>query len=600
MRTNLLQGPPAARLPLEPAAGHPVQLALDELGLPLHEVTFVVVDLETTGGSPRTSEITEIGAVKVRGGQVLGEFATLINPGTAIPPTITVLTGITTAMVLDAPTIEQVLPAFLEFAHGSVLVAHNAGFDVGFLKAKATRMDLTWPAPMVVDTVKLARKVVTRDEAPNHKLSSLAALFKTGTRPNHRALSDARATVDVLHGLLGRMASLGVSHLEDLPTAADPVPPARRARVTLADELPTCPGVYMFLGPAQEVLYIGTATNLRRRVRQYFTASEKRRRIGEMVDLATSVRGIGCATRLQAQVHELRLIAQYDPPYNRRSKRPHRLPWLRLTEEPYPRLSIVREVPAGAVALGPFSSQQAAQDAMAAIHHAIKLRQCTRRLPATVRPGASDCIMGQIGQCLAPCINPQVATDYAAITAQAAYALTGRSDAVISTAAAKIGRFAAGHRFEQAAIHRDRALAFARVLTRSLRLSSLQRARQIIAARARTGPGRAGGWEILIIRYGRLTGTILADADEDPMDAVAALRATAEAVAAPSAPALAASTEETEMLCAWLGQPGTRLIEFDHPEQAGWSLPLTAAAPDLGALVAARQQSAPIGGMMAG
>src|SRR5699024_4988314 len=167
-----------------------------------------------------------------------------------------------------------------------------------------------------------------------------------------------------LHALLERMASLGVTHLDDLATAADRVPAARRRKVTLADGLPEAPGVYQFLGPREEVLYVGTSRNLRRRVRQYFTASEPRRRIGEMVDLATRVHVIECATPLEAQVRELRLIAEHRPPYNRRSKRPDRLPWLRLTHEALPRWSIVRSVPSGVPAIGPFSSRRQAELAL--------------------------------------------------------------------------------------------------------------------------------------------------------------------------------------------------------------------------------------------
>src|SRR4051794_35318594 len=100
----------------------PVQGTIDELGTPLHTVTFVVFDLETTGGSAKDSAITEIGAVKVRGGQILGEFATLVDPGMPIPPFITVLTGITQQMTVSAPGIDSVLPAFWEFARGAVLV----------------------------------------------------------------------------------------------------------------------------------------------------------------------------------------------------------------------------------------------------------------------------------------------------------------------------------------------------------------------------------------------------------------------------------------------------------------------------------------------
>jgi DNA polymerase-3 subunit epsilon len=145
-----------------------VQATFDELGTPLHEVTFVVVDLETTGGSPHSCEITEIGAVKVRGGVRLGEFQTLVNPGVAIPPFISVLTGISNAMIAGAPRVDTALPAFLEFAgRDAVLVAHNAPFDIGFLKAACALTGHDWPGNRVLDTARLARQVVTRDEAPN-------------------------------------------------------------------------------------------------------------------------------------------------------------------------------------------------------------------------------------------------------------------------------------------------------------------------------------------------------------------------------------------------------------------------------------------------
>src|SRR5579859_3560267 len=118
-----------------PGLERPRQATLDDLGTPLHDVTFVVVDLETTGGSPATCAITEIGAVKYRGGECLGEFQTLVNPGVPIPPMITVLTGITEAMVYPAPRIAEVLPMFLEFARDAVIVGHNIRFDCGFLDA---------------------------------------------------------------------------------------------------------------------------------------------------------------------------------------------------------------------------------------------------------------------------------------------------------------------------------------------------------------------------------------------------------------------------------------------------------------------------------
>ncbi|WP_349238405.1 DEDD exonuclease domain-containing protein [Nocardioides sp. InS609-2] len=294
------------------------QRSFDELGRPLRDITFTVVDLETTGGSAAGgSMITEIGAVKVRSGEVLGEFQTLVNPRAEIPPFIAVLTGITNAMVSDAPSIESALPAFLEFAAGTVLVAHNAPFDVGFLQHFNREQGRAWPRFEVLDTAKLARRVITRDDAPNCKLSSLARVFNSTTTPNHRALSDARATVDVLHGLMERLGGLGVHTLEELQTFSSRVSASQRKKRHLAESLPHSPGVYLFKDDRSRVLYIGTSRDLRSRVRTYFTASETRSRMGEMVNLASTVTGIECATPLEAEVRELRYRraqAEIQPP----------------------------------------------------------------------------------------------------------------------------------------------------------------------------------------------------------------------------------------------------------------------------------------------
>lgn len=318
------------------------QLAFDELGTPLRDTTFVVFDLETTGAAPGPNGITEIGAVKVRAGEVLGEFATLVNPGVPIPPQIVSLTGITHAMVYDAPPIEEVLPAFLEFIGGSVLVAHNSGFDTSHMRAACEGHGYVWPKATVVCTVRLARRVVPRDEVGRYNLTALALLFGARTRPTHRALDDARATVDVLHGLLERVGNLGVHSLEELMGYLPEVTVAQRAKRHLAADLPAAPGVYLFRGPKEEVLYVGTAKDLRRRVRTYFTGSEGRSRIREMVALAERVDHVVCAHSLEAEVRELRLIGAHRPAYNRRSKNRHQGWWVGLTDEAFPRLSVVR------------------------------------------------------------------------------------------------------------------------------------------------------------------------------------------------------------------------------------------------------------------
>jgi DNA polymerase-3 subunit epsilon len=199
---------------------------------PLGTLDFVVVDVETTGWSPATDGITEIGAVRLSSGEVRGEFAGLINPGRLIPPDIVALTGITDAMVAFAPPVGAVLPGFLEFAGGAVLTAHNAPFDVGFLSAACAGTGRRWPAPPVLDTVTLARLLLTGDEVPNCKLATLADFFGVAALPRHRALADARATAGVLAALLDRLPSAGVRTLAQLAAAERAV--ARRAAPRLA------------------------------------------------------------------------------------------------------------------------------------------------------------------------------------------------------------------------------------------------------------------------------------------------------------------------------------------------------------------------------
>ena len=296
-----------------------VQTSFSDLGTALADVTFVVVDLETTGGSPSDAGITEIGAVAVRGGEVLGEFATLVNPGMPIPPFVAALTGITDAAVAQAPRLPAVLPSFLEFLGSAVLVAHNAPYDVSFLTGACTRHG---SSPRVIDTARLARVALHRDEVRNCKLATLAAHFRATVTPTHRALDDARATVDVLHALLERTAGFGVSTLEDLQAFCSRVTPTQRAKRHLADGLPDAPGVYVFEDAQGASLYVGTSRSIRTRVRSYFTASEQRRRMAEMVGIATRVTPIVCATTLEARVRELRLIVERQPRYNRRSRRP--------------------------------------------------------------------------------------------------------------------------------------------------------------------------------------------------------------------------------------------------------------------------------------
>lgn len=546
-----------------------VQMSFDELGTPLRDVTFCVVDLETTGGSAaQGAQITEIGAVKVRAGEVLGEFQTLVNPQTEIPQAIALLTGITNGLVAEAPSIDSALPAFLEFARGCVLVAHNAPFDTGFLKHFARDLGYPWPRFQVVDTVALARRLVSRDEAPNCKLGSLAALFGSSTTPNHRALDDARATVDVLHALIARVGGLGVHTLEELQTFSTRVSNAQRRKRHLAEHLPHAPGVYLFRDAKERVLYVGTSKDLRTRVRSYFTASETRSRMGRMVKLAQRVEGIVCATPLEAEVRELRLIAAHRPPYNRKSRNPRKMHWIKLTREPWPRLSLVKQVlDDHADYLGPFSSKRTAQTCLDVLHDSFRIRQCTDRLPRN--PSGSACALAEMGRCLAPCTGTTAPADYAAIVDSLRASMLESADPVLAAAADRMAYLADAERFEEAGHHRDRLGTFLRAATRRQRLGGLSACAEIIAAR-REDDQR---WSVHVIRYGRLAAAGVIPPRASAPDFVDQLRAEAETVVRGFGPTPSASAEESERILRWLEQPGVRLVSIEGE----WTCPINGA-----------------------
>jgi len=452
-----------------------VQRSLDDLGTPLHEVTFVVVDLETTGGSPQQCAITEIGAVKLRGGECLGTFQTLVNPGVAVPPFITSLTGITAAMLVPAPGVSTVLPAFLEFVGDAVVVGHNVRFDLAFLQAALVATDRPPLANRFVDTCALARRLV-RDEVRNCALATLASHFRIGHRPTHRALDDALATGEVLHCLLERAAGLGVLGLDDLLELPTVQGHPMVAKLKLAAHLPRAPGVYLFKDAGGRTLYVGRAVDLRRRVRSYFSG-DQRRKVGGLLREVAGIDHIVCPNELDAAVLEVRLIHDHMPRYNRQGTRWRHYAYVKLTlDERFPRLSVVRAAKHhdGCLYLGPLPSTRACRIVVEAIHTASPIRRCTARPGRTPRP--APCTTGQLGVAACPCAGTVSATDYAAVVADLVRAITVEPDRLLAALAARMAALAAAQRYEEAADVRNRAAALSGALSRQRRLDTLSRA----------------------------------------------------------------------------------------------------------------------------
>lgn len=537
------------------------QLSWEDLGTPLRNVTFCVVDLETTGGSPGDAGITEFGAVKVRDGEVLGEFQTLVNPGVPIPAFISVLTGISNAMVAGAPSLSTAMASFLEFSRGSVLVAHNAPYDISFLKGACAKLGMPWPESQVLDTAALARKVLTKDDVPNNKLATLAIYFESPTTPVHRALADAQATVRVLHGLIERVGNLGVTTLEDLVGYSRRITAAQRRKRTLSEGLPAGAGVYVFRDASESALYIGKSVNIRSRVRTYFTASEQRRRMTEMVALTERVDAIACATELEAAIREIRLIDEHKPRYNRRSKFPQRQRWITLTDEAYPRLSVVNKVSDdGRTYIGP-CTRASADLVIESVHEAFMLRTCTTKIQPAIK--APSCVLGDVGKCLAPCREEDITDDYASIVLDVRTAITLDPAELTSRITDRMRELSADQRFEDAIRWRERLLSVQRVLWRTERLSALVRLPEVIAARASTDRQGSRHWEIHLVKHGVLAAAATVAAGFDPRPTIDSMRASAMHVDPAVPPHPAGLVEEAELILSWLESDGVRLVRVE-------------------------------------
>ena len=325
----------------------------------LEAARYVVVDLETTGLTPRSAGICEIGAVAVEGLELGDTFETLVNPRRPVPAAIAALTGIEPRSLRGAPPAELAVRRFLDFAGDAVLVAHNARFDVGFLDVEVERLTGRRLAAPVVDTVWLARRLLDGRVA-RVGLASLAHFFGTSVRPCHRALPDAQATAEILVQLLGLAQERGASTVAEVVELAAPRARRLAAKRSLVADAPPQPGVYLFHGRDGQVLYVGRARDLRARLRSYFRTERQRPAVEAALAALERVEWRVLGSELEAALEELRLLRELRPPANARSTRPDRHVYLRRRGSGW----VVSETPSP---LGPLKSRRLARRAARAL-----------------------------------------------------------------------------------------------------------------------------------------------------------------------------------------------------------------------------------------
>ena len=359
---------------------------VDPTSLALDEAPYVVFDVETTGASAgKGGAITEIGAVKLVRGQVVDRLSTLVNPGRDL--FVVRLTGITDRMVADAPPIDEVMPRFEELVEGSVLVGHNVGFDCAFVAAAREAAGLAPLPNPVLDTLKLARRLVPG--LRRYRLGALVEHFGLKQAPNHRALADASATADVFLTLLKLLRSAGVGSVGEAAVLRG----GRSGRIKpqkqhLAADVPNTPGVYYFLDKHGTTLYVGKAKDLKARVRTYFNGGDGRRKIGRLVEEVAEVQVTETGSELEALILEAREIRRLLPRYNSAGRGDRTNWYVRLNlNEPFPvpeRVS-TNAPEEGVIFLGPYGSASTLDVCVEALGRVFPLRRCdgtSARAPA--------------------------------------------------------------------------------------------------------------------------------------------------------------------------------------------------------------------------
>jgi DNA polymerase-3 subunit epsilon len=505
------------------------------MGQPLDEVDFVVLDTETTGLRPGSDRVIEVAAVRVRHGKVVDSFQSLLNPGRRLPPFIVRFTGISQEMLRDAPLAREVMPDFLQFIDGVVVVGHNLGFDLSFLTHEAQLLDLAFPLDGL-DTIPLARRFLPG--LKRFKLDMVAEHLQIPPRTRHRALGDAETTAAVFLCILERARAQGMvtlGHLRrrlQLPVAwsgditqLEPSTPDQQwhadeklsaaAMVTSRPNgalflnpawkatFPEKPGVYLMKNKHKQVIYVGKAKNLKNRLSSYY--SQPFGYTQKMDDLLQNVNEIETrvlGSELEALLVESRLIKELQPVYNVQLRNYEAYPFIKIDiQHLFPRVYATREVAAdGARYFGPFRSRHVVDLTIELVQKIFPIRTCTRSLPPQAKP-SDPCLRLHLDRCPGPCRGDVDTESYRTIIDQVCAFLGGEREDLLERLRRQMFEAAQQLNFERAAWLRDAIRSANEVLTGQRLITGAVEANNLFIVY----PSAQEGYnEIFLIRHGRL------------------------------------------------------------------------------------------------
>ncbi|MBN1449228.1 MAG: DEDD exonuclease domain-containing protein [Bacteroidetes bacterium] len=488
--------------------------------LQIHDTDFVVCDIETTGLSPERNRITEIALLRIRGGEVVDRYESLVNPRQFIPQEIQRLTGITNEMVYSAPEAAVVTRSVRRFIGDAVFVGHNVRFDRSFVDATLLRCGMDVLEVPSLCTARLARRLIPAKGGKN--LGAIARHYGIRITKRHRAMGDAEATAQVLLTFFSILEEeFDIHESSELLTFQN----KQIYRITGApkyfsrlqqnlSELPHTPGVYFFHDRRGEVLYIGKARDLKERVSSYFYHN-----IGHTDKIRRLVRGVHgitwktTETELSALLAESRLIKQHQPPFNTRLKRDRRYPFIRIDRlDPWPTIGWCYDLSDdGAEYFGPFRSRFAVEDALDSINKLFLLRECDTRL----KPDAANtpCLYYDIKRCSAPCALYITQQEYLREVDDIVLFLQGEHREVMDRLRDRMQRRSDDLDFEGAAVLRDRIAAVENIIRQQqLMVHSVRNQHLVIITLA-----RGSNVELHLIQSGMLAAQLMIDQKNIPV-----------------------------------------------------------------------------------
>ncbi len=509
------------------AAWRSTQLLLDE-------VEFVVLDTETTGLRPGGDRVIEVAGIRMRGGEVIDTFQSLVNPGRRLPPFIVQFTGITQEMVAKAPGGEKVFSEFYRFIDGAIIVGHNVGFDIGFLSYEMQLLGYTFPIDGL-DTIPLARRFLPG--LRRFKLDIVAQHLNIPAANRHRALGDAKVTAAVFFKLvalareqdihtLGQLrrrlqlpvtwsgditdASLSkqVEHLRaDGKLSANAVTSRPNGGLFLNPawkrDFPGKPGVYLMKDGNDQVIYVGKAKCLKDRLASYYSHPLGYTR--KMDGLLQSVREIETrvlGSELEALLVESQLIKQLQPAYNVQLRNYELYPFIKIdVQHPFPRVYSTKEVAAdGARYFGPFRSRRMVDMTIELIQKVFPIRTCLRSLPPQAK--ASDpCLRLHLDRCPGPCRGGVDSDAYHKVIQEVCAFLGGEREDLLDRLRRQMLEASQQLNFERAAWLRDTLRSADEVLIGQRLITGAVESNNLFIVYPSAQEGRN---ELFLIRHGRL------------------------------------------------------------------------------------------------